>query len=188
LRADLQEKLKTLGSLEQSLRDLKDLKEKISAVERQLQQTRDGIEKGKEQLQERVSIFNKYFSQLSGTLYGEQYLLHFDETARGSLAFQLTAVGANVGAGKKASQTAAFDISYINFLRETGIPFPTFVCHDGFESIHANQLSALLSIAAALDGQLILATLRDKLPAMPDQFIQQNTVLELAQDNKLFRL
>lgn len=97
-------------------------------------------------------------------------------------------MGSNVGAGKKASQTAAFDLAYIKFLHATKINFPTFVCHDGIENIHGNQLAALLTEANQLNGQLILATLRDKLPRMPGKFLQDNTVLELAQDDKLFKI
>jgi uncharacterized protein YydD (DUF2326 family) len=188
IRAELEEKLKRLGSLEQDLSDIKVLKENLEVVDRQLQETKELIEAAKEELQGRVSMFNKYFSKLSELLYGEQYLLHFEETAKGSFAFQLSAVGANVGAGKKLSQTAAFDLAYVEFLKESGIPFPKFVCHDGIESIHSNQLAALLDTADAIDGQLVLATLHDKLPEMPDDFIERNTVLQLSQDDKLFRL
>lgn len=39
------------------------------------------------------------------------------------------------------------------------------------KSIHGNQLAALLQIAATLNGQLIVATLRDKLPAMQKMFV-----------------
>lgn len=188
LRGDLAEKLKKLGGLEQDLEDRKVLKEKIASTEEELRTTQEQIRQGKALLNERVSIFNKYFSELSKVLYGEQYLLHFDETERGSFSFQLTAVGSNVGAGKKASQTAAFDLAYIKFLNETKIDFPTFVCHDGVEQIHGNQLAALLTEANQPNGQLVLATLRDKLPAMPDSFLQDNTVLELSQDDKLFKI
>ncbi|MGD0825338.1 MAG: DUF2326 domain-containing protein, partial [Terriglobales bacterium] len=155
---------------------------------KELAVTRNQVEGEKAALRKRLDIFNNYFSALSKELYGEEYLLHFDETAKGSLSFRLTAVGANVGAGKKASQTAAFDLAYIKFLQATKINFPTFVCHDGVEQIHGNQLSALLTEANLVGGQLVLATLRDKLPAMPDRFIENNTILELAQDDKLFRL
>lgn len=188
VRADLQVKLKTLGSLEQDLQDIKDLKEHLALVDTRLDQTKTLIEEGKVLLKDRVRIFNKYFSELSKTLYGEQYLLHFEESSRGALVFQLSAVGSNVGTGKKLSQTAAFDLAYVKFLRETAISFPRFVCHDGVESIHANQLRLLLETAAAMDGQLILATLRDKLPAMPAEFIAENTALELSQDDRLFRI
>jgi uncharacterized protein YydD (DUF2326 family) len=188
LRGDLQEKLKKLGSLEQDLKDLRDMKAKIAQVEKDLLETKKKIEDGKALLRDRVGIFNKHFSELSKVLYGEQYLLTFDETDRGSLSFELTAVGSNVGAGKKVSQTAAFDVAYIRFLIESGIRFPRFVCHDGIEGIHGNQLTALLMVANQLDGQLILAVLRDKLPSMPENFVQENTILELAQDDKLFHL
>jgi uncharacterized protein YydD (DUF2326 family) len=188
VRADLQEKLKRLGSLEQDLADIRDLKSKIGTVEGFLGATKEQIEKGKAKLRENVAIFNQYFSKLSKELYGEEYLLHFDETERGSIAFRLSSVGSNVGSGKKMSQTAAFDLAYIEFLRATRIPFPTFVCHDGLESVHGNQMTALLHTAVALDGQLVVATLRDKLPAMPETFIAKNTVLELSQDDKLFRI
>ena len=188
LRGDLQEKLKQLGSLEQDLRDIQQLKARIAEVDKRLEETRAQIESEKSLLRDRVSILNQYFSELSKNLYGEQYLLHFDETDRGALSFQLAAVGSNVGAGKKASQTAAFDLAYIKFLRRTKINFPTFVCHDGIEQIHGNQLAALFNEADKLDGQLILATLRDKLPPMPLKFIENNTVLELAEDDKLFRI
>lgn len=188
IRADLQDKLKRLGSLEQDLSDIHDMKSQIGGVEDRLAATKVQIEQGKAKLRENVAIFNRSFSKLSKDLYGEEYLLHFDETERGSIAFRLSSVGSNVGSGKKMSQTAAFDLAYIDFLHKTRIPFPTFVCHDGLESVHGNQLAALLRTAASLNGQLIVATLRDKLPTMPDSFIADNTVLELSQVDKLFSL
>jgi len=188
VRADLQDKLKRLGSLEQDLADIRELKGQINVVSNRLAATKEQIDKGRARLSENVATFNRYFSKLSKELYGEEYLLHFDETERGSIAFRLSSVGSNVGSGKKMSQTAAFDLAYIEFLRATQIPFPTFACHDGLESVHGNQLASLLRIASTLNGQLIVATLRDKLPAMPGKFIADNTVLELSQDDKLFRL
>lgn len=188
MRSDLQEKLKRLGSLEQDLTDRRILKESVTATDHRLAETRKVIDQEKAALHERLSIFNKYFSRLSELLYGEKYLLYPNETANGSIAFQLTAVGANVGAGKKASQTAAFDLAYISFLSETGIGFPRFACHDGLEQIHGNQLTSLLTEANRVDGQLVLATLRDKLPAMSADFFKENTILELGDDDKLFHL
>ncbi|HWG21175.1 MAG TPA: DUF2326 domain-containing protein [Terracidiphilus sp.] len=188
IRTELQEKLKKLGSLEQDQNDRKSIRESIESAEQQLAETRRIIDQEKASLQERLSVFNKHFSRLSELLYGEQYLLFFNDTASGSITFQLTAVGANVGAGKKASQTAAFDLAYISFLSETGINFPRFVCHDGLEQIHGNQLLALLNEANQTDGQLILATLRDKLPAISAEFFKENTILELSDGDKLFHL
>jgi hypothetical protein len=39
-----------------------------------------------------------------------------------------------------------------------------------------------------MDGQLILAAIRDKLPQFGPEFLEQNTVVELSRDDKLFGL
>lgn len=187
-RADLHEKLKQVGGLEESLKTIQSLRSSLEDIDSKLDATRKTMEDGKAQLTQRVSLFNEFFSSLSKELYGEQYLLTFDESKNGSIAFSLTSIGANVGAGKKVSQTAAFDIAYIKFLRAASINFPTFVCHDGVEAVHGNQLSELLTTANGLDGQLVLAAIRDKLPGISETFLEKNTILELAQDDKLFRL
>lgn len=187
-RADLHEKLKQVGGLEENLKTIQSLRSSLEDIDSKLDATRKTMEDGKAQLTQRVSLFNEFFSSLSKELYGEQYLLTFDESKNGSIVFSLTSIGANVGAGKKVSQTAAFDIAYIKFLRAAGINFPTFVCHDGVEAIHGNQLSELLTTANGLDGQLVLAAIRDKLPGISETFLEENTILELAQDDKLFRL
>ncbi len=188
LRADHEQRLKVLGSLEQDLHDIQALKSSLASVESEIHETQIQIDKEKALLQDRIALFNRSFSSLSQELYGEKYLLHFEDTKRGSLKFQLSAVGSNVGTGKKASQTAAFDVAYIEFLRAFGINFPKFVCHDGVESIHDNQLSALLLRAAKEEGQLVIATIRDKLPPLPDGFVLAHTILELSQDDRLFKL
>lgn len=184
-RADLHEKLKQVGGLEESLNAIQSLRASLDDIDNSLEATRKIVEDGKAQLTQRVSLFNEFFSALSKELYGEQYLLTFDDSKNGSIVFSLTSVGANVGAGKKVSQTAAFDIAYIKFLRAAGINFPTFVCHDGVEAVHGNQLSELLTTANALDGQLILAAIRDKLPGISKTFLEENTILALSQDDKL---
>lgn len=187
-RADLHDKLKQVGGLEESLNAIQSLRASLEDIDSKLEETRKTVEDGKAQLTQRVSLFNEFFSALSKELYGEQYLLTFDESKNGSIVFSLTSVGANVGAGKKVSQTAAFDIAYIKFLRAASINFPTFVCHDGIEAVHGNQLSELLTTANALGGQLVLAAIRDKLPGISETFLEENTILELSQDDKLFKL
>lgn len=185
-RADLHEKLKQVGGLEESLNSIQSLRASLEDIDNRLEATRKTVEDGKAQLTQRVSLFNEFFSALSKELYGEQYLLTFDESKNGSIVFSLTSVGANVGAGKKVSQTAAFDIAYVKFLRAANINFPTFVCHDGVEAVHGNQLTELLTTANALDGQLVLAAIRDKLPGISATFLEENTILKLSQDDKLF--
>ncbi len=187
VRAELQEKYKRLGSLEQDLEDITELRSQLDTIEKNLAITQAHITNAKDLLSKRVAVFNRYFSKLSKSLYGEEYLLHFEEK-KNLIVFQLAAVGANVGTGKKMSQTAAFDLAYTRFLEDEHLPFPTFVCHDGIESIHGNQMTALLTEASEHSGQFIVATLRDKLPGLPDGFLSSNTVLELSQEDRFFKL
>lgn len=186
IRSDLLERTKRLGSLEQDLEDIRALKSSIAHTEHALKDTQERIENGMELLQSRLKVFNSFFSAYSKLLYGEQYLLHTEKASNGTLAFKLSAVGANVGTGKKTSQTVAFDLAYCQFLENVGIHFPKFICHDGLEAVHDNQWRELLYAANKFGGQLIIATLRDKLPEMPEGFIKQNTVLELSQENRFF--
>ncbi|HPH06820.1 MAG TPA: DUF2326 domain-containing protein [Methylotenera sp.] len=188
VRTDLLNKTKQLGSYEQVLQDIRNLKLSISKTADKIAESQKVIEEAKIALQDRLKVFNKHFSSYSKSLYGEQYLLHSEENSKNTLVFKLSAVGANVGTGKKASQTAAFDFAYCNFLQETGISFPKFICHDGLEAIHDNQLKALLVTADIFGGQLLVATLRDKLPDLPKEFVEACTVLELNQHDKLFKL
>lgn len=182
----LQEKLKNLGSLERSLSDIQDIKAYLLRLELKLEETRLRIDQQKQALHDRVALFNKYFSALSKQLYEEQYFMHFEETKGGSISFQLASVGSNVGSGKKVTQTAAFDFAYIQFVSDVNLKFPTFVCHDGIESIHGNQSKYLLETAQTLSGQFIVSTLRDKLPDISSEFISENTILELSSEDKFF--
>lgn len=187
VRSDLLDKVKRLGSLEQDLKDIQDLKSEITGVQRKIDVAKNKIDQGMEGLKQSLRIFNRYFSNYSERLYGEQYLLHTEINKEEVMQFKLAAVGANVGTGKKMSQTAAFDLAYADFVNEKRIPFPQFVCHDGLEAIHDNQLEALLEAANSFSGQMVISTLRGKLPKASSGLIEDNTVLELSDEDRFFR-
>jgi uncharacterized protein YydD (DUF2326 family) len=176
-----------LGGLEEASNNYKKLHEKEKENEEALARTQQRLEDGKQKLRECVQTFNKYFTRLSKTLYEEAYILHFDEDKNGAFEFSIAHVGANVGTGKKATQTAAFDLAYVQFLNEKKFGFPKFILHDGLEAIHDNQLRALLETISNTGGQLVIATLRGKLPDLPEGFLATNTIVELSQQDKLFR-
>lgn len=52
-----------------------------------------------------------------------------------------------------------------------------------------NQLTSLIGIANNMDGQYIVSVLRDKFESSPElvSLLEENKVLELSQDDKLFR-
>lgn len=187
LREQLRDAYIKLGGLEESANSFARLRAEEERVDAALRETQRRLDESRGRLEKNVEIFNKHFSKLSKALYDETYLLHFDEDKKtGAFQFSISHVGSNVGTGKKATQTAAFDLAYIQFLQEMELDFPRFALHDGLEAIHGNQLEGLFFEAASSSGQLVVATLRDKLPKMDRQFVEKNTVLQLSQEDKLF--
>ncbi len=187
VKNELRDNYLQLGGLEESLNNYRNLNIKQNTNEEALAATQKRLESGKKNLQECIQSFNKFFTKLSKKLYEEAYILHFDEDKNGSFKFSIAHVGSNVGTGKKATQTAAFDLAYIDFLNEKNFGFPKFVLHDGLETIHDNQLIILLEEVAKSSGQLVIATLRGKLPNLKEKFVIEHTIVELSQQDKLFR-
>ncbi len=82
---------------------------------------------------------------------------------------------------------ASFDLSYIKFADEKGIPCLHFVLQDQIENVHSNQITNLLTeIVNEVNCQYVLPVLRDKLPKNID--ISPLEILSLSQGDKLFKI
>ena len=136
-------------------------------------------------MQNRITLFNKYFSRISELLYGEHYLL-FQKKKENGYDLAIQNIEGNPSTGKKKGQIAAFDFAYIQFADELAIRCLHFILHDQLENIHDNQLNTLFEVANQLNGQYIVPILRDKVPENID--ISPYTILSLSQDNKLFKI
>ena len=180
----LNEKYQQKGKYEEQLRQWNTATEKLEKIEKELEGINAGISSYNSDLEDSISLFNKYFSRISRKLYGEQFIL---SQAHNGRAYQLnvSSIG-GLGTGKKKGLTAAFDIAYIEFCDEKGIPCIHFVLHDQVESIHHNQLSLLAEVTSEVNMQFVVSVLRDKLPA--DINADQYKVLSLSQNDKLFKV
>ena len=136
-------------------------------------------------MQNRITLFNKYFSKMSNILYGEHYLL-FQKKKENGYDLAIQNIEGNPSTGKKKGQIAAFDFAYIQFADELAIRCLHFILHDQLENIHDNQLNTLFEVANHLNGQYIVPILRDKVPENID--ISPYTILTLSQDDKLFKI
>lgn len=137
-------------------------------------------------IQERVAKFNSYFSDISYRLYGERFVLSADVTERG-YELNISSTSGNPGTGKKKGQMAAFDLAYIQFADNVGIPCLHFILQDQIENVHDNQITSLLTeIVSRINCQYILPVLSDKLPSEIN--IKQYEILRLSQSNRLFKL
>ena len=173
------------GSLEEQKRLWESSIEKLSNIESELKGINEGINSGDELIQGRITLFNKYFSDLSNQLYGEYYLLSTQKTEKG-YDLIVTNIEGNPSTGKKKGQIAAFDFAYMKFADSLDINCLHFEIHDQLENIHDNQLNILVEVANQLNGQYIVPILRDKVPENID--ISEFEVISLSQTDKLFRI
>lgn len=160
--------------------------EKLGTINSDLEKINKGITSKDDLIQERISEFNKYFSDISNRLYGELFVLSSDRNAKG-YELNISSISGNLGTGKKKGQIAAFDLAYIQFADALNIECLHFILHDQIENVHDNQISSLLTeIVSNINCQYVLPVLRDKLPADID--ISQYETLSLSQTDKLFRI
>ena len=174
------------GTLEEQKRLWESSEEKLETIESELKEINAGINSKDSLIQDRIAEFNKYFSKMSSTLYGEQFVLSSEKHEKG-YELIISSISGNLGTGKKKGQIAAFDLAYIQFADAQGIECLHFVLQDQIENVHDNQINNLLTeIVAGVNCQYILPVLRDKLPTDID--VRQYEILSLSQSDKLFRL
>lgn len=174
------------GNLEEQKRLWQQTISNIENYSKELDSIDKNIISKEDLLNERITIFNKYFSAISQKLYGEQFVLSYDKNEKG-FELNISTISGNPGTGKKKGQIAAFDLAYIQFADELGINCLHFILHDQIENVHDNQITSLLNeIVSNINCQYVLPVLRDKLPDNID--IEKYKILSLSQKDKLFRI
>ncbi len=184
--SDLNNAYEKKGSLEEQKKLWNNSLNKLNEIEGELQKINEGIASKDYLIQQRITEFNKYFSNISSRLYGEQFVLSSATNDKG-YELNISSLGGNLGTGKKKGQIAAFDLSYIQFADALDIDCLHFILHDQIENIHDNQITNLLTeIVSEVNCQYVLPVLRDKLPEDID--VEQYVILTLAQSERLFKI
>ena len=132
--------------------------------------------------------FNQIFAGYCDKLYGEKYLLAYNENwkAEGKFPISIASLGGNVGTGKKKAVIVAYDLAYMQYSIDAGIKVPQFVIHDKMENTHINQLKTIFEICEKIEGQYIIPILRERIDKIENSFIEKATVLELSSTNNFF--
>ena len=158
----------------------------LKTVEQNLNRINESIDEKNKTIQERISQFNNYFSEISDQLYGEKFVLSSDRNG-GEYTLNISTISGNPGTGKKRGEVAAFDLAYIQFAEEIGIRCLHFILHDQIEVVHDNQILTLLTeIVPKVNCQYITPVLKDKLPEGME--LSHYEILSLSQEEKLFKL
>lgn len=191
LEKQLNEKFEERGKKAALLAAVKEVDSEIKDFKKNLNELNERISASENDLSKKFEKFNEFFADVSKKLYNEEYIFSFekDEGKDGnvSYSFPINNLRGNSGAGKKKAQTTAFDLAYLQFLDFQKANMPRFILHDHLEEVHINQLETLFNIANGINGQYIVAILRDKIETLSENVLKENTILNLSQDDKLFK-
>jgi uncharacterized protein YydD (DUF2326 family) len=196
--ADLQKVDKELNGLFEEkgkkislIKTLDELTQNIRNINTTLSEINNSIAEFEAELEKKITAFNLIFAEISKKLYDEQYVLSFeDHEGKGGSFYRFTInnVKGNVGSGKKKGQTTALDLAYLEFLDKFSASTVRFILHDKLEEIHVNQLKTMFEIANGINGQYIVAILKDKIEGFDMSLVESNTILTLAENDKFLKL
>ena len=186
----LNEKLESLsvkyGQNKAMLEEIKAVSERINVLESSYEQICATLQQFEKEFKDNITIFNRYFSEYSESLYGERYLLSYKDDVW-PRKFHIIDTNGNFGSGKKQAIVAAFDLAYINFINEVGLPYPKFVTHDKIELVDKDKLEHLFDISNLLNGQYIVPIISDKYDSLMSKY-EDNVILQLSESSKFFNI
>ncbi len=187
----LNQKFQNKGNLEERISQIEEVEKKISINEALLAEIDKGLfsEKKQEMIQKQLDKFNAYYSKISRILYDESYAIQFESIPKdGKTYYKFTPFATdNFGSGKKQGEITCFDMAYIMFADEEGIPCLHFVLNDKKELVHDNQLIKIGKLANENPNiQYVASILRDKLP--DEMNCSENIILTLSQHDRLLKL
>lgn len=189
--AQLNGKYEQKGRFEEKLEQLLASKDTLTNIDSQLASIDKSIYELDELIQDRVSTFNMFFSEISNNLYGEKFAMSatFEQkksTEQHFYKLYIDSLDGQTGTGKKKGEIAAFDIAYVKFAEQLGIKCLHFILHDQMEVVDDNQIEGLVREVVSANCQFVVPILRDKLPASIDK--PEYQVLSLSQESKLFMI
>ena len=189
---ELGEKMRQKGEYEVRLSQIEESESRLADIDADIDTCEEDIYSPEHErlVREKVTQFNKRFSQVSHELYGETYMIGVDiKTDRRSdtryYDFHTVDLN-NYSAGKKQGEVLSFDIAYVMFADDQSIGCLHFLLNDRKELMHGNQLLSISELVSRCGCQLVVAILQDKLPEGLD--LADNVVLRLSQENKLFKM
>lgn len=194
--ADMEEIIKQLndlyqkkGAYESAINSIEEVENIISELNSELMKIDGNLFSSnfQEQISKQLAKFNVIFSDFSEKLYEEQYAIKCDHvTKKGKQIYKFAPIDVNFSTGKKQGEISCFDLAYTKFADSECIPCLHFLLNDKKELVHGNQLNKLSLIANEENIQFVASILEDKLT--PELRNQDNYVVELREDDKLFRI
>ena len=190
LMSELNEKYRKKGEYEKTIAQLREVDGNLATYNRELTAIDDLLfsDGFGDVVREQVRKFNTFFSEISSTLYGEQYALKVDPVVnkKGQRLYKFSAFNTNFSSGKKQGEIFCFDIAYTLFADQEGIPCLHFLLNDKKELMHGNQLLNIANLVQEKGIQFVASILHDKLP--PELDDEKYFAVKLSQADKVLRI
>ncbi|GAO37183.1 hypothetical protein SCT_2601 [Sulfuricella sp. T08] len=190
LMAELNEKYRKKGEYEKTIAQLREVDGNLATYNRELTTIDDQLfsDEFGDVVRGQVGKFNTFFSEISSTLYGEQYALKVDPVVnkKGQRLYKFSAFNTNFSSGKKQGEIFCFDIAYTLFADQEGIPCLHFLLNDKKELMHGNQLLNIANLVQEKGIQFVASILHDKLP--PELDDEKYFAVKLSQADKVLRI
>lgn len=193
LISELNEKYRLKGEYENTIEQLNEVDGNLESYNENLKSIDKELfsDEFEETVKLQLNKFNKHFAFVSKLLYNEQYALTYDKivNSKGQRLYKFSTFipfGPNIASGKKQGEISSFDIAYTFFADEENIPCMHFILNDKKELMHDNQLIKIADLTNKSNIQFVASILKDKLPKELNE--QEYFILELSEDNKLFRI
>lgn len=187
--SQLNEKYHQKGECETIINQIENVEKEIEIIVNDLTLINKDLfsDEFKTNVSEKIDHFNAFYSEISNELYGEKYILTYDiKSKNGKKIYDFNSFNTNMSTGKKQGEILCFDLAYILYARSEGIPCLDFLLNDKKELLHDNQLEKVADFVYRNNIQLVIPILKDKLPN--SLVNKQNIILELSQEDKLFRI
>lgn len=188
LNTKIEELNREIGEVSKSIDILKGALDERDRVSGQIKEINSEMDSN--QIDKRITLFNKFFSSYCEKLYGEKYWFVYNKNWKSKSKFpvSLDSFKGNVGTGMEKAVILAFDLAYMKYAQEIGIKVPQFVIHDKMENTHINQLKTIFKISQDIEGQYIMPILRERISEVETSLIEHSKILELSSADKFFRV
>lgn len=184
---EINQKYQRKGELESKIEQIEAIVKKIARLKLKEKEISNDMytDEFRKKLQDKLDVFNQYFSQVSRKLYNEEYLVKFDFDEKRKI-YTFSSLNANLSSGKKMGEISCFDIAYTKFADSQEIPCLHFLLNDKKELMSDNQLVDIAEEVEECGIQFVASILRDKLPVQLND--EKYFVLKLSQQEKLFKI
>ena len=181
LKEERGEKNGILIEIDKVEKELHDLNKELDVINEKIATFQDRLDR-------ELEIFNISYRNISKKLYDEEYVFAYNSENNEGYNFSIDSMRGKVGSGKKKGEIMAFDLAYLKFLENKQANICRFQIHDRIEEVHTNQLKSAFKIATEIDGQFIIPVLGEKVESLGSEYIKNNTIISLSQNEKFFKL